>query len=62
MKSNSKTSPEYTNFENALKTVLSVPRSELQRREAEWKAGRVEKNKKRKSKTSASDRASNDKG
>lgn len=60
MKSNSKTPDEYTNFENALKTVLSVPRSEMLRREEEYKRERAAQKKKRKSKTSAS-RASNDK-
>jgi hypothetical protein len=57
VKSNPKTSPEYTNFENALKTVLSVPRSEMLRREAEWKAGRAEQKKKR-AKTSPASRVS----
>jgi len=52
------TSPEYDNFENILKTVLSVPHSEIKRREEEYKKQRaVLKNKKR-AKTSPASRAS----
>jgi hypothetical protein len=58
MKSNLKASAEYTVFENALKTVLSVPRSELQRREAEYQKQRSTVRKKR-AKTSPASRASN---
>jgi hypothetical protein len=47
MKSNPKPSAEYTAFENVLKTVLSVPRSELQRREEEYKKQRAGEKKKR---------------
>jgi hypothetical protein len=54
----SKTSAEYTTFENSLRTVLSVPRSELQRREKEYQEQR--KNKKRPN-TSGVSRASRDK-
>jgi hypothetical protein len=60
MKSNPKTSAEYAVFEDALKTVLSVPKSEMQRREAEYQQQRQEKKKKR-AKTSPASRASNDK-
>jgi hypothetical protein len=59
MKSNSKTSDEYTNFENTLKTVLSVPRDELQRREEEYKSQRA--GKKKRAKTSPASRVSSDK-
>jgi hypothetical protein len=38
MKSNPKTTPEYTNFQNALRQVLSVSKTELNRRIAEEKA------------------------
>ena len=53
-----KKAAEYATFENALKTVLSVPRSELQRREEEYQKGRATQNKKR-AKTSPAVRASN---
>lgn len=57
MSSRSKKSDEYTEFENVLKKVLSVPRSELQRREQEYQEQR--KNEKR-PKTSDASRASDD--
>jgi hypothetical protein len=38
---------EYSNFENALKTVLSVPRDEMQRREDEYQRERKQQKKKR---------------
>jgi hypothetical protein len=55
MKSNPKTPDEYTVFERSLKTVTSVPRSEMQRREQEYQEQR--KSKKR-PKTSGASRAS----
>lgn len=55
MKSNPKTSGEYANFEESLKTILSVPRSELQRREQEYQDSRP---KKKRPKTSGVSRAS----
>lgn len=59
MKSNPKTPDEYNTFENALKTVLSVSRSELQRREKEYQ----DRRKKEKSpKASGVSRASRGKG
>jgi hypothetical protein len=58
MKSNPKHSPEYTNFENALRHVLSVPKAEvLAEIERQHKA-----RKKRKPNASASGRASRGKG
>lgn len=51
----SKTSREYTTFENSLRTVLSVPRSELQRREKEYQEQRK---KKKRPKTSGVSRVS----
>ncbi|HLW52279.1 MAG TPA: hypothetical protein VKW06_05510 [Candidatus Angelobacter sp.] len=61
MKSNPKASSEYEVFEKALKTVLSVPRSELQRREEEYQKQRMVEKKKR-AKTLPASRASRDKG
>jgi hypothetical protein len=58
MKSNSKTPEQYTTFENSLRTILSVPRSELQRREKEYQEQRK---KKKRPKTSGVSRASNEK-
>jgi hypothetical protein len=55
-----KISNEYANFENALKTVLSVPREEMKRREDEYQRERAQKKKKR-PKTSDASRASGDK-
>jgi hypothetical protein len=40
MKSTPKTSNEYAAFENVLKTVLSVPRDEMKRREDEYQRER----------------------
>ena len=40
MKSTPKTSNEYDSFENVLKTVLSVPRDEMKRREDEYQRER----------------------
>jgi hypothetical protein len=58
MKSNPKPTAEYTRFENALRQVLSVPKAEVMAEiERQHKA-----REKRKPKTSASGRASNDKG
>ena len=42
---------EFKKFDTAMQKIISVSRNELQRREKEWKK------EKRKSKTSASDRA-----
>jgi hypothetical protein len=58
MKSIPKTSNEYKTFENSLKTILSVPRSEMQRRENEYQEQRK---KKKRPKTSGVSRASNEK-
>jgi predicted phosphoribosyltransferase len=41
-----KMSNEYSVFESALKQVVSVPRSELQRREAEYQQQRTAKREK----------------
>lgn len=57
MKSNSKPTPEYTRFEDALRHVLSVPKADVMA-EIERQHRPREK---RKPKTSASDRASDDK-
>jgi hypothetical protein len=57
MKSNPKTSGEYTTFEDSLKTILSVPRSEMQRREEEYQGQRK---KEKRPKTSGVSRASNE--
>ena len=58
MKASSQASPEYTRFENALRHVLSVPKAvvmaEIERQH--------KPREKRKSKTSASGRASRGKG
>jgi hypothetical protein len=51
---------EYGNFENVLKTVLSVPHSEIKRRLDAEKQGK--KKKKKAAKTSPASRASSDKG
>jgi hypothetical protein len=40
MSPNAKTSGEYETFENALKTVMSVPRDEMKRREEEYQRAR----------------------
>ncbi|MCU1331961.1 MAG: hypothetical protein JWM08_953 [Candidatus Angelobacter sp.] len=58
--SHSKTSSEYSTFENALKTVVSVPRDELKRREEAYQRERAPQKKKR-AKTSPASRASTDK-
>ncbi|MFL6387335.1 MAG: hypothetical protein ACJ71U_07600 [Terriglobales bacterium] len=55
-----KISNEYANFENTLKTVLSVPREEMKRREDEYQRERAQKKKKR-PKTSDASRVSRDK-
>jgi hypothetical protein len=60
MKSHPKTSDEYSTFENALKTVVSVPRDEIQRREDEYQRERKQLKKKR-AKTSPASRVSRDK-
>jgi len=56
-----KISNEYANFENALKTVLSVPREEMKRREDEYQKERAAQKKKKRPKTSDASRASRDK-
>jgi hypothetical protein len=58
MKSTPKTSAEYTTFENSLRTVLSVPRSEIKRREDEYQEQRK---KKKRPKTSDASRVSSGK-
>ena len=60
MKTTGKTSAEYATFEGALKTVLSVPRDEMKKREDEYQRTRAQIKKKR-AKTSPASRASNDK-
>jgi hypothetical protein len=57
VKSELKISNEFKNFENSLRTVLSVPRSEMQRREREYQEQRK---KKKRPKTSGVSRASNE--
>jgi hypothetical protein len=60
MKSEPHTSPEYERFENLLKTVLSVPHSEIKRKlDAEKRA---KARKKKRAKTSPVSRASAEKG
>jgi hypothetical protein len=54
-----KTTNEYMNFESSLRTVLSVPRSELQRREKEYQDTRK---KEKRPKTSGASRASSENG
>jgi len=58
MKSELKISSEFQNFENSLKTVLSVPRVEMQRREKEYQEQRK---KKKRPKASGVSRASSEK-
>lgn len=59
MKSSPKPTDEYTTFQNALRQVLQVSKTELNRREAAYKAANAGKPKRGpKPKTSASDRAS----
>ncbi len=63
MKSNPKTGDEYTNFQNALRQVLSVSKQELNRRIAADNASRAGKPKRGpKPHSSASGHASGDKG
>ncbi|PYP93011.1 MAG: hypothetical protein DMG65_02235 [Candidatus Angelobacter sp. Gp1-AA117] len=57
MKSNPKTSDEYTAFENLLRQVVSVPHSEIK---AKLEAERAAKKRKKRAKTSPVSRASND--
>ena len=61
MTSRRKTSDEYSAFENVLKTVISVPRDEMKRREDEYQRERASQKKKKRPKTSDASRASNDK-
>lgn len=58
MKSNQRTSAEYAAFEDLLKRVVQVPHSEIKAKIEEEKAAKKGKS----SKTSASSRASCDKG
>jgi len=58
MKSDTPNSQEYANFENILKTVLSVPHSEIKRREEEYKKQRASLKNKKRAKTSPASRAS----
>lgn len=58
MKSNPKTSDEYTAFEGLLKRVIQVPHSEIKRREEEYKEQRK---KEKRPKASDASRASSDK-
>lgn len=62
MKSNPKSTDEYTTFQNALRQVLSVSKTELNRRIAADNASRAGKPKRGpKPHSSASDHASDDK-
>lgn len=56
-----KTPAEYTTFESALKTILSVPKDEMKRREDDYQRERGTQKKKR-AKISPASRASRDKG
>jgi len=60
MKTQPQTRNEYAAFETALKTVLSVPRSEIKRREEEYQQERKVEKKKR-AKASPASRASGEK-
>ena len=63
MKSNPKTTDEYTNFQNALRTVLQVSKTELRQREAAYKAANEGKPKRGpKPKALASGHASDEQG
>jgi hypothetical protein len=63
MKSNPEPSTEFKNFENVATRVLSVSKSEIQRRlEAEKLANKDKPKRGPKPKTSASDHASRDEG
>ena len=63
MKSNAKSSPEFENFENVTRRVLSVSKEEMKRRlEAEKLANKDKPKRGPKPKTSASDHASRDEG
>ncbi len=53
---------EFKNFDSLLGEVLSVSHEEIKRREEEWRKEHPKPEKKQKSKTSASGRASRDKG
>jgi len=39
----SKETPEFTRFRDALKLIVSVPKAELDRRDAEWRKARKAK-------------------
>ena len=63
MKSDAKPNPEYENFDNAMRRVLQVSKTELQRRLDADKLARADKPKRGpKPKTSASDHAVSDRG
>lgn len=63
MKSTAKHSPEYRNFDNAMRRVLQVSKTELQQRlDAEKLANAGKPKRGPKPKTSASGRAANGKG
>jgi hypothetical protein len=63
MKSNAKQNPEYENFDNAMRRVLTVSKTELQRRLDAEKQARANKPKRGpKPKTSASDHVASDRG
>ena len=53
---------EFDNFDALMGKVLSVSHEELKRREEEWREEHPKPQRKRKPKTSASGRASRDKG
>ncbi len=55
-------SKQFEKFDAAVRQILSVSHDELKRREEQWKHEHPNTRKKRKPKTSASDRASGDKG
>ena len=57
-----KRNQEFENFDALIGKVLSVSHDELKRREEEWRKEHPKPERKRKPKTSASGRASGDKG
>jgi hypothetical protein len=61
MKQETHTHTEYDAFDSLLRRVVSVPHSEIKRREEEYKAQRGKAKKKKRAKTSPAARASNDK-
>ena len=56
MKADSHTNPEYDAFDSLLRRVVSVPHSEIKRREEEYKRERAHLKKKRQTKASRASR------